>query len=398
MVATAFLTLNAGALLTACGGDPTREAHAGPAKSQAPVVTVAYPEVAQVAETDEYSGRAESPDYVEIRARATGYLQKTQFHEGELVKKGDLLFVVDPRPYQAALARAHAEHQRALAGVDLSKRDSERVTQLWNSKSISEREYDAQNSQLTQLLASADVAAAAESSAALDLEYTRVRAPIDGRVGRMMVTPGNLVGASLPSPLTTLVSVDPLYVYVDIDEARALKLRGDASGSGKALGKGSQPLAVGFADEDGLPHPARIDFLDNRIDPATGTLKIRAVVPNHDGHLTPGSYARVRLPAAAEAATVLVTDRAINTDQDRKFVYVVDDKGAVAYRAVKLGPLHDKLRVVREGLSERDRVIVKGLQRVRPGVVVAAETVAMRALEAPQKEVLTATQSDAGAP
>lgn len=353
----------------ACGHGVESDAHAGPGGAP-PEVTVAEPLVMRVGDFSEHTGRAEAVDSVEIRPRASGHLQRVQFHEGELVKKGDLLFVVDPRPYDAALSRAKAELERARVDQELAKRDTGRAEQLFKSNSISEHDWDTQSSSLLQLAARTHVAAAAVSSAQLDVDYAYVRAPIAGRIGRVLVTQGNLVGPALPSPLATLVSVDPLYVYVDVDEAHAMHL-GRANPDAPVVAK------VGFTDEPGHPHEATLDFVDNRVDPQTGTLKVRVVVKNPDGKLTPGLFARVRLPSGAARDSVLVADRAVATDQDRRYVLVVDPAGKVQYRAVKLGPLHEGLRVVREGLTAADRVIVRGLQRVRPGVQVKAEVIPM---------------------
>jgi RND family efflux transporter MFP subunit len=210
------------------------------------------------------------------------------------------------------------------------------------------------------------------ASAKLDLDYAFVRAPISGRIGRTFVTAGNLVGPNISTPLTTIVSVDPLYVYVDVDEGSALRF-------GRAMGTAAATANIGFADEAGHPHSGAIDFVDNRVDPQTGTMKVRVVVKNEGGRLTPGLFARIQLPAAEAHDTVLVADRAVGTDQDRRYVYVLDREDKVQYRLVKLGPLHDGLRVVREGLAASDRVVVVGLQRVRPGVQVTADLVPMTA-------------------
>lgn len=353
----------------ACGHGVERDAHAGPGGAPTEV-TVAEPIVMRVGEFSEHTGRAEAVESVEIRARASGHLQKVQFHEGALVNKGDLLFVVDPRPYDAALNRARAELERARIDQELGKRDTARAEHLFKSNVISERDWDTQSSGLLQLAARTQVASAAVSSAQLDVDYAYIRAPIAGRIGRIQVTQGNLVGPALPSPLTTLVSVDPLHVYVDVDEAHALHLGRVSSGT-PVVAK------VGFADESGHPHDATLDFVDNRVDAQTGTLKVRVVVKNPDGKLTPGLFARVRLPDGVAHDSVLVADRAVATDQDRRYVLVVDKEGKVQYRPVKLGPLHEGLRVVREGLGASDRVVVRGLQRVRPGALVKAEVIPM---------------------
>lgn len=362
---------------SACTADAIEgKAHAG-AAAGAPKVTVATPLVQSIREWREYTGRAEAVGSVDIRARVSGYLQRVAFREGDLVKKGDLLFVVDGRPFQATQARAQAELESARAEAALATLDAERTEKLWAGHAVTDRERDVQRSQVTQRGALARRAEAAVHEAALDVEYANVRAPIDGRIGRTQVTPGNLVGPSTPQPLTTLVSVNPLHVYVDVVEADAMHLKDSP-----------RAAAVGFAGEEGYPHEATLDFIDNHVDAATGTVKVRAVIPNVDGKLTPGLFARLRIAAQDAKDTVLVTDAAFGTDQSHKFVYVVGGDGKAQYRDVELGGLHEGLRVVRSGLGADDRVVVRGLQRVRPGAQVDAELAPMP----------TAGKPDAGAP
>jgi len=355
--------------LAAC--DPHASAASPGAPASLPRVTVAQPIVAKVAEYTEHTGRTEAPESVEIRPRATGHLERVVFHEGDLVRKGDLLFVVDPRPYQAALARAKAELERARVDHELSRKNTARAEELFKKEAIAARDWDIQVGELDQMAARQASAAAAVSSAELDLDYAYVRSPIAGRIGRALITPGNLVGPATPSPLTTVVSVDPLYVYIDVDEVRGQRLRTNGVGTAR----------VGFPGEDGYPHEAPIDFIDNRVDPTTGTLKVRVVVQNRDGKLTHGLFARVRLTDGVAHDAVLVSDRAVATDQDRRFVWVVGADGKAGYRSVKLGPLDDGLRVVREGLTPADRVVVRGLQRIRPGAEVAVDVISMRAAD-----------------
>ena len=354
--------------------EPEARASAGP---QSVPVGVAEAITASVSEAGEYTGRSEAVDSVDIRPRVAGELQRATFREGDLVKKGDLLFVIDPRPYQAALARAEGALARAKADLGFAQRDAARAAELIKTGAISGREWDTQSSALQQLAGAQQVAAADVTSAALDVEFSTVRAPVAGRIGRLLVTPGNLVSPSGTGPLTTLVSVDPLYVYVDVDEARALRLpRPNAVGAAQVVAR------VGFAGEDDFPHEATLDFVDNRADPQTGTTKVRLLVKNPQGKLSPGLFARVRLPEdSGPRQAVLIADRAIGTDQDRRFVLVVDKDNKVQYRLVKLGPLHEGQRVVRDGLSPSERVVVRGLQRVRPGAVVAPETVAMASVD-----------------
>jgi RND family efflux transporter MFP subunit len=381
--ARAFALLGALALdvaTSACGDGAENalegKAHAGGATS-APKVTVATPLSQSIREWREYTGRAEAIGSVEIRARVSGYLQRVAFKEGDLVKKGDLLFVVDGRPFQATQARAQAELEGARAEAALATLDAERNEKLWAGHAITDRERDVQRTQVAQRGAQAKRAEAVVHEAALDVEYANIKAPIDGRIGRTQVTPGNLVGPSLPTPLTTLVSVNPLHVYVDVVEADAMH-----------LAESPRAAAVGFAGEEGYPHEAVLDFVDNHVDPATGTVKVRAVIPNVDGHLTPGLFARLRIGAQDAKETVLVTDSAFGTDQSHKFAYVIDAAGKAQYRDVELGGIHEGMRVVRSGLTAEDRVVVRGLQRVRPGAQVDAELAPMP----------TAGKPDAGAP
>jgi multidrug efflux system membrane fusion protein len=338
---------------------------------QRPKVTVAQPVLASVADFSEHTGRTEAPESVEVRTRASGYLVRVAFKEGDLVKKGDLLFVVDPRPYQAALARAKADLESIRADLQLARSNAARAQRLYKDNAISQQGLEAQTAAVEQLAARRAAAEAAVSSAALDLDYAFVRSPISGRIGRALITVGNIVGPSTPSPLATVVSVNPLYVYVDVDEVRGQRLR-QASASVAQLG---------FPGEEGYPHHAPIDFIDNRVDPATGTLRVRAVVDNVDGRLTHGLFARVRLSDGDAHQGLLVADRAVANDQDRRFVWVVGADGKAQRRPVKLGPVDGGLRVVREGLAPSDKVVVRGLQRLRPGVEVLPELVSMRQVD-----------------
>ena len=344
---------------------------AGTAPPASPV-SVARPVTASATEWDELTGHAQAKESVEIRARVSGYLQKVTFTEGALVKKGDLLYVIDSRPYDAELQRAEASLAQATANVGFADRDAERSRQLLASGAIANRAYDNARSTFDQLTAATSVSRAAVATARLNVDYARLYAPIAGRVGRTHVTPGNLVTADAPEALTSLVSVDPIYVYVDVDEGRALRIQSAAQ-------PGSKPMAayIGFADDDGYPHEARLDFTENHAEEGTGTVQVRAVLANPGGHWTPGLFARVRIPAGSAHDAVLVNDRAVGTDQDRKFVYVVGEGDKVAYRAVTLGPIQDGLRIVKSGLTGSDRVVVNGLQRVRPGAKVAPHDVPM---------------------
>ena len=343
-----------------------------------PTVTVVQPVARDVVEWDEYIGRLESPETVEVRARVSGYLDKVHFKEGKEVKKGDLLFTIDRRPYQAEYDRADAEHQRAVSQAELAKNDFERAKRLIATKAISEEDLDTRAKTYTAAEAAVMSAKATEDSARLDLEFTEIRSPIDGRTSRAYVTEGNLVssgvGGSGATLLTTVVSLDPLYLYTDADERAVLKyLQLRREGSRVSARDEQIPAEMSLADETGFPHKGFIDFVDNRIDPSTGTLRARGVFPNEDHSLSPGFFGRIRIPGSGKYAALLIPDRALGSDQAQKFVYVVNAEKKVEFRPVTIGPMIDGLRVVKTGLKPGETIIVEGLLRVRPGVVVDAK-------------------------
>src|SRR6266704_1903785 len=340
-----------------------------------PVVSVVQPIEREVVEWDEYIGRLEAPETVEIRARVSGYLDKVHFKEGKEVKKGDLLFTIDPRPYQAEYDRADAEHQRAISQSALAMNDFERAKRLIATKAISEEDYDTKGKTYTAAQAAVMSAKAASNMARLNLEFTEIHAPISGRISRTVVTEGNLIsggvsgaGASL---LTTIVSLDPLYCYGDADERAILKyIRLSREGTRVSARDKEIPAEMGLADEIGFPHKGYMDFVDNRVDPNTGTMRARGVFPNHDHSLSPGFFARIRIPGSGKYPALLIPERALGSDQAQKFAYVVNAEKKVEFRPVKLGPMIDGLRVVSAGLKAGEQVIVEGLLRVRPGIVV----------------------------
>jgi membrane fusion protein, multidrug efflux system len=362
------------AMLCAAGCKPK----SGVAPPQPPTVSVVQPVAREVIEWDEYIGRLESPATVEIRARVSGYLDKVHFKEGKEVKKGDLLFTIDRRPYQAEYDRAEAEHERALNQADLAKNDAERAKRLIATKAISEEDFDTKTKTYNSALAAVKAAKAALDSAKLNLDFTEIHAPIDGRASSALVTEGNLVsggvsgaGASL---LTTLVSLDPLYCYGSADERAILKyIRLSKEGTRVSARDKEIPVEMALADETGFPHKGYMDFVDNRVDPNTGTLRARGVFNNADHSLSPGFFARMRIPGSGKYPALLIPDRSLGSDQSQKFVYVVNAEKKVEFRPVKLGPMIDGLRVVKEGLKQGEQVIVEGLMRVRPGVVVDAK-------------------------
>ncbi len=343
-----------------------------------PTVSVVQPIAREIVEWDEYIGRLESPETVEVRARVSGYLDKVHFKEGKEVKKGDLLFTIDPRPYQAEFDRAEAEHQRAESQADLAKNDAERAKRLIATKAISEEDFDTKTRSYTSALAAVKAAHAAMESAKLNLEFTEVRSPIQGRTSRAIVTEGNLISGGVSGAgatlLTSVVSQDPLYCYVDVDERSILKyiqLRREGKRE-SALDK-PIPVEMALADETGYPHKGFTDFVDNKVDPTTGTLRCRGVFPNPERALGPGFFARMRIPGSGKYSALLIPDRAISADQAQKFVYVFNAEKKVEFRPVKVGPMIDGLRVVKEGLKAGEQIIVEGLMRVRPGIVVDAK-------------------------
>jgi RND family efflux transporter MFP subunit len=312
----------------------------------------------------------------------TGYIKSVNFSEGSLVHKNDLLFVIDPRPYQAALDKARAELTRAQSRAELAHSDVTRSEKLLALKAVSQEEYDERRNAAREADASIEAARAAVETAQLDLDFTHVTAPISGRISKANITAGNLVsadGGNAPV-LTSIVSVDPIYVTFEGDEQVYLKYtelarRGDRPSSRDA----ANPVEMGLANEDGYPHKGTMAFVDNQVDPHTGTIRARASFSNKDGYFTPGLFARVKLLGHNSFDAVLVDDRAIGTDQSQKFVYVIDADNKVAYRTVKIGRLTDGLRVVLDGLSPGEKVVVNGIQRVHPGSVVQPQMVAMDA-------------------
>jgi RND family efflux transporter MFP subunit len=357
------------------------------AASPPPTVSVIQPIARDVVEWDEYTGRLESPESVEVRARVSGYLDKVHFKEGKEVKKGDLLFTIDRRPYQAEFDRMEADHQRSESQAQLAKNDADRAERLIATKAISEEDHDTKVRSYASAQAAAKSAKAALNSAQLNLEFTEIRAPISGRIGRAFVTEGNLISGGLGGTgstlLTTLVSQDPLYCYVDVDERSILKyLRLRKEGKRVSALDAEIPVEVALADEEGFPRKGRVNFVDNKVDPTTGTLRCRGVIPNPDHTLGPGFFARLRVPGSGNYPALLLPDRAVSSDQSQKFVYVVNQEKKVEFRPVKIGPIIDGLRVVSSGLRPGEWVIVEGLIRVRPGLVVEAKPVEPKTPEA----------------
>jgi multidrug efflux system membrane fusion protein len=339
---------------------------AAPMNAPPPPSVVVAPVIARDVEPwDEFTGRVAAVDNVDIRARVTGYVTAVRYREGSDVAAGDVLFTIDARPYQAALARANAELARARAHATQTHDDAGRAERLVASSAIPRAERDTAVAVAAQAEADVQAAIAAVELARLDVEFTQVRSPVAGRAGQALVTRGGFVAAGpAPTPLTTVMSVDPIYVYFTGDEQAFLRF-GQHATSARAL--------IGLADEQGYPHEAKIDFVDNRIDPATGTIRVRAVLANPDRRFTPGLYARVRLNTDAPVHALLVDDKAILTDQDRRYVYAIEKADTAARRDVKLGRVIDGLRMITDGLHDGDRVIVRGMQKIMPGMKVTVE-------------------------
>jgi membrane fusion protein, multidrug efflux system len=352
----------------------------GPQAPPPPQVSVAQVLVKQVKDWDEFTGRLQAVETVEIRPRVSGYIDKVAFTEGSLVKRGTLLFVIDPRPYQAEYDRAAADLKRAKTALDLGRIELTRVQRLKDSGAVSQEELDQRKSAVAQTEADVAGAGAALEAASLNLNFTKVTSPVDGRVSRAEVTRGNLVtgGSNGGTLLSSVVSMDPIYLYFDADEQSYLRYAQMArSGELPNSRDTGSPVQVGLANEEGFPHAGKVDFVDNQLNPQTGTIRARAVLPNKDGQFTPGMFARVQLLGSGAYSAVLIDDRAVNTDQSQKYVLVLGANDQIEYRKVKLGRVIDGLRVVREGLKAGDVIVVNGAQRVHPGVTVAPQRVTM---------------------
>jgi multidrug efflux system membrane fusion protein len=346
------------ALALSLSGCQRGEASATP---PAPDVGVATVKPTQVHEWDQFNGRVSAIGTVEIRPRVSGYVQRVAYTEGDEVTQGDILFVIDPRPYQDALDSATAQLAHFRATAELAQLQYTRAQVLLQSSAISHEEFEAHRGEYEQGHADVLAAQAAVATAKLNMSFTEVRAPISGRAGRAVLTPGNLAKAD-QTLLTTLVSQDPVYVYFDCDEQSYLRYSALMRQQGHAA-QGS-PVRVGLANETGFPHQGTVSFLDNQVDPATGTLRARAVLPNPARQFTPGLFARVELDDRGQFKALVINDRAVLTDQDRKYVYVLGPNDTAVRRDVQLGRVAEGLRVVESGLTAGDKVIVDGTQKI----------------------------------
>lgn len=362
-LATLLLGAAIALVVSACSSEAAPTDAAPPA----PEVSVAQVLQRDVTQWNDVTGRVAAVETVELRPRVSGYIERVAYREGDEVRRGQLLFVIDQRPYRAALAQAEANLERARSEARLARSQDARAQALIDAKAISREEFDTRKAATAQGDATVRAAEAAVSSARLDLQFTEVRSPIDGRAGRALVTTGNLAQAD-GTVLATVVSLDPVHVYFESDEQAFLR---DGTAS-------QREVRVGLADESGHPHAGVVDFVDNQVDPATGTIRARAVLANPDRRFTPGLFARVQLEGGARAKALLIDDKAVLTDQDRKYVYVLGKGNQAVRKDVVLGRSADGLRVVESGLGAQDVVIVNGVQKVFfPGMPVVPKKVAM---------------------
>jgi RND family efflux transporter MFP subunit len=358
-VAAALMVSSLSAQAQAPGGPP-------------PAVTVAKPVVKDVVEYDDFTGRFEAAESVEIRARVSGYLDRIAFQDGAVVKKGDPLFIIDRRPYKAALDQAQASVVSAQARLNFAQADLERAQSLQKTGNIAEQSVDQRRQAFITARAEQDNAEAALRNAQLNYDFTDMRAPISGRIGRKLVTEGNLVSAN-ETLLTTIVSLDPIHFYFDVDERSFLaysRTQAEAKAKGGSIENGAR---IGLTDEREQRRPARIDFVDNRLDQASGTIRLRAVLENKDLFLLPGLFGTIAVTGSLPHRGILVPDEAIGTDQDRRIVWVLAEDGAVNSTVVRPGPRIDGYRLIRSGLTGDETIVVAGLQRVRPGAKVTPQ-------------------------
>ena len=369
------------ALISALAAAGCARPAAQPADPPPPKVSVSAVLIRNVTEWDEFTGRLEAVNTVAVRPRVSGFVSAVRFREGALVRRGDLLFQIDPRPFQAEVDRLNAELARARATVQRATSEAQRADRLAAQDAMSREEHDRRGSFAQEASAQVDAVAAALRSAQLNLEFTRVTAPIAGRVGRAIATEGNLVssGPAEATLMTTVVSLDPIYAAFDVDEQSFLRYGSLATGGRAGGDKPALPIQMAIGADQAFPHDGRMNFLDNQVDAGTGTIRARAVFANPAHALTPGLFVRLRVPGTGSYGGALVRDSAIGTDLDKRYVLIVTKDRTIEQRPVTLGPNLDGLRVVRAGVSAGDLVVVNGLQRVRPGMKVEPVNVPMTA-------------------
>ena len=351
-----------------------------------PLVTISQPVARDIVEWDEYTGRFDAVDFVEVRARVSGFLTEVHFADGQTVKKGDPLFTLDARPFERALESAKAELAAAATKVESAMKDVVRGKPLVDRRIISEKVFDDRENLKREAEAAVNVAEAKVRTAELDLSFTKITSPLNGRASRNLVSVGNYVnggGAGAQSLLTTIVTQDPIQFYFDVSENNTIKYKRLGANGGTKPGQAGASIEIALPDDKGFPHAGRLDFTDNRLDNATGTLRARAVLDNKAGLFTAGMFGRARIAGSQSYRAVMLPDDAIGTDQANKFVYTVADDGTVARKVVTLGPINGGLRIVRTGLNPEDWVIIKGLQRARPGQKVTPKREPLQVSNAP---------------
>ncbi|TXL75182.1 efflux RND transporter periplasmic adaptor subunit [Vineibacter terrae] len=369
--ATARSVLGGVHLLLALAMGGTAAAQAPP-----PAVTVAAPLQREVVEYDEFTGQFAAVEFVELRARVSGYLQSHHFEEGQIVKKGDLLFVIDPRPFEAALASAKAQLGQAQARVELADRQLARAAELRGRDFVAASTYDERLQEQRVATAAVEIAKSAVRTAELDVEFARILAPVSGRIGRREVSDGNLVSGGSGAGntlLTTIVSIDPIYFVFDMSEGDFIAYQRAVQSGRLQSTRDAITVFARLRDEPDWPREGKLNFVDNQVNRSAGTIRARAVFPNPDGFLTPGQFGRIRLPGSEPYKALLIPDAAILTDQSQKIVMTVNAEGVVSPKMVRPGPIYDGLRIIRSGLTLEDRVIINGLVRARPGAKVTPQ-------------------------
>lgn len=391
-VGTALVLAMAVAGLAFTLQSPKVHADSLPAAAPATPVSVATVAQSEVATWDEFSGRLEAVERVDLRSRVAGTVQSVHFREGALVNKGDLLVTIDPAPYAADMERFEAQMVAAEARQSFTRSELDRSQRLLDERAIAQREYDERANAHREAQANLRAAQAALQSARLSLSYTQVRAPVAGRAGKIEITVGNLVSAGPGAPvLTTLVSVSPIYASFDADEQVVSRALRELPSGGNRAQIDRIPVQMGTASHDDTPLVGRLQWVDNQVDARSGTVRVRAQFDNKDGTLMPGQFARLRMGQVKNAPALLVNERAVGTDQDKKFVFVVDADNKAQWRQVTLGASANGLRIVTQGLQPGERVVVNGLQRVRPGMELAPQAVAMDAKPEKQAKATAAT-------